>query len=168
VAWSHNFNWAVVIDFMWSAWVWGLYYSECCLRAKIGVHVSEGCMIFNAVGRLNWCKCALIRMNSCAALNQWICTQWLHPLVITWDEVTFLGCYNLCHVACPFFEGCSQFLLPDGCIAFFVSFKAFFSCPLIGPLKRIYMPYKHCIYMPRLGCGNSTIRWYVFFCFAIK
>jgi hypothetical protein len=102
---------------MWSTSVWGLYNMLCCLRAKL-------------------VKSVLIGINSCAELNHWIFPQGVCPLVIIWDEVAVLGCCDLCHIACPLFEGCSPFLLPDECTALVVSFKAFFSYPFIRTPKR--------------------------------
>jgi hypothetical protein len=48
VAWSHDCNWNVMIDFMCSVCVRGVYCSQCFLKAQCEVPASEDCTMLNA------------------------------------------------------------------------------------------------------------------------
>jgi hypothetical protein len=84
-----------------------------------GVLLPEGCIVFNAVWGLNWCKCVIIRRNSCAALiselhirsiptcynMRWGCDLGLLHFV-SCGKLIFLGCWLGCGVI--FTSNCKQ------------------------------------------------------------
>ena len=122
-----------------------------------GVPVSEGCLIFNAVWSLIWCKCVVIRMNSCVVLNQWICTQGVYPLDIKWDEIAVLGSINVCHLSCPFLGLFSIFVTRWMYCLRWIFYGIFQLSIYWTPQKGIYTTFKHTINIPRLVCGDSII-----------